>query len=112
MHFHFINGGFSLCTASWHHPPQYVFVLISLKSFRDDCYHTILKEAIDGNTTRHRATAEYLRSVGAREHSLHGAVQEGSIALIQDILLAHPLTVNRPLSDTFRQDPFMCSILK
>jgi hypothetical protein len=45
-------------------------------------------------------------AVGAREHSLHGAVHEGNVALIRGILLAHPDLVNKPLSETFRQEPF------
>ena len=77
---------------------------------RDECYHTVLKEAMDENTTRHIATAEYLRGVGAREHCLHGAVQEGNIALIRDILLEHPDFVNKPLSETFRQEPFAFAV--
>ena len=88
-------------------------VCISLRRRRNaDCYHTVLKEAIEGNTTRHRATAEYLRSVGAREHSLHGAVQDGNVDMIRDISLAHPDCVNKPLSETFRQDPFAFAVTR
>jgi hypothetical protein len=86
------------------------FAIISLRRRSNGCYHTVLKEAIEGNTTRHRATAEYLRSAGAREHSLHGAVHDGNVDMIRDITLAHPDCVNKPLSETFRQEPFAFAV--
>ena len=80
--------------------------MLTLQRSREECYHTILKGAIDGNTARHHAVAAYLRSLGAREHSPHGAAQDGNVAIIQELLLANPGCVN----DTNRRVPLPCSL--
>lgn len=74
---------------------------LTLHRSRDECCHTILEGAIDGNTSRHNAVAAYLRSLGALEHSPHSAAQTGNVVMIQELLLARPDCVR----DTNRRVP-------
>jgi hypothetical protein len=67
---------------------------LTLQRSREEHYHTVLKGAIDGNTARHSAVVLYLKSLGAHEHSLHGAAQTGNVAIIQELVLANPGCLN------------------